>query len=172
MSAVAQRAKAEAKPINFLRGDMVGSLRYPSSLRLRKFLKIALLVCLALAAIPAAMYITLWLWIWYETAKADEFYRDHRLLGEMRAAEKESTNNSVPAREAFLKIVPLGTDREAAIAVLRKETLNCQGIVGPVLTCQTMSPNGFGSKQWIVYLDFDADGRLSDARIAIWNIFL
>jgi hypothetical protein len=139
---------------------------------LRKFLKIALLVCLAIAAIPAAMIIMIWLWIWQVNAAADEFYREHPLLGEMRAAEKMSTNGSAPAREAFLKIVPPGTDREAVIAMLRKETLNCQGAVGPLLTCQTMSPGGLGHKQWTLYLDFDADGRLSDARIAIWNIFL
>jgi hypothetical protein len=29
---------------------------------------------------------------------------------------------------------------------------------------------GYG--HWIVDLEFDADGRLSDAGIAIWNIFL
>jgi hypothetical protein len=26
--------------------------------------------------------------------------------------------------------------------------------------------------QWIVELEFDAEGRLSNARVAIWNIFL
>jgi hypothetical protein len=56
--------------------------------------------------------------------------------------------------------------------MLRKETLNCQGDIGPLLTCQTMSPGGLGQLQWILYVDFDADGRLSDARIAIWSIFL
>jgi hypothetical protein len=35
-----------------------------------------------------------------------------------------------------------------------------------------MSPNVVGYKQWIVDLEFDADGHLSDARVAIWNIFL
>jgi hypothetical protein len=35
-----------------------------------------------------------------------------------------------------------------------------------------MSPNVLGYKQWIVDLEFDADGRLSDAGVAIWNIFL
>jgi hypothetical protein len=35
-----------------------------------------------------------------------------------------------------------------------------------------MSPNVVGYKQWIVDLEFDADEHLSDARVAIWNIFL
>jgi hypothetical protein len=139
---------------------------------LRKFLKTALLVCLAIAALPAAMAIMIFLWIWSANAEADKFYREHPLLGEMRAAEKQSTNNSAAAREVFLRIVPPGTDRQAAITMLRKETLNCQGDIGPLLTCQTMSPGGLGQLQWILYVDFDADGRLSDARIAIWSIFL
>jgi hypothetical protein len=101
-----------------------------------------------------------------------KFYREHPLLGEMRAVENQSTNNSAAAREVFLKIIPPGTDRQAAIAMLRKEMLNCQGAISPLLTCQTMSPGGLGQVQWIVYLDFDADERLTDARIAIWSIFL
>lgn len=89
----------------------------------------------------------------------------------MRAVEKESTNDSSPAREALLKTVPLGTTREATLAVLRKEKLGCQDTAGPT-TCGTMSPNVLGHKQWMINLEFDGDGRLSEARIAIWNIFL
>jgi hypothetical protein len=87
----------------------------------RKFVRIALVVCLAVAAIPVALFALLWLWIWYETAQVESFYREHRLLGEMRAVQDNSTNDSAPAREALLKIVPLGTDIEAAAAVLRRE---------------------------------------------------
>ena len=38
--------------------------------------------------------------------------------------------------------------------------------------CQTMSPNVLGYKHWIVDLEFDADGHLIDAGVAILNIFL
>jgi uncharacterized membrane-anchored protein len=38
--------------------------------------------------------------------------------------------------------------------------------------CQVETPNVMGDKHWIVDLEFDADGHVSDARIAIWNIFL
>jgi len=137
----------------------------------RKFVKIVLVVILAVTAIPVALFISVWLWFWYQSAQVESFYRENRLLGEMRAAEKESTNNSIPAREALLKMIPLGTDREAAIALLHKEKLHCQGIAGPV-NCQTLSTNILGYKQWIVDLEFNADGRLSNARVAIWNIFL
>jgi hypothetical protein len=126
---------------------------------------------LAVTAVPVALFASLWLWTWYKTAQVDSFYRENRLLGEMHAGQKDSTNDSAPAREALLKVVPLGTDREAAVAVLRREKLGCRGIAGPI-TCQTMSPNVRGYKQWIVDLEFDGDGHLSNARVAIWNIFL
>ena len=137
----------------------------------RQFVRTALVLVLAIMALPAALFVAAWLWLWAQNAKVDSFYREHRLLGEMRAVEKESTNNSVPAREALLKTIPLGTDRAAAIALLSKETLHCQGIAGPV-NCQTLSANVLGYKQWIIDLEFDGDERLSNARVAIWNIFL
>ena len=92
---------------------------------MRKFAKIALIVCLVATAVPAALFASLWLWFWYQTAKVDSFYRENRLLGEMRDGEKESTNNSASARDALLKMVPLGTDRDTVIAFLRKEGLGC-----------------------------------------------
>ena len=137
----------------------------------RKFVRIAVVVCMAIAAIPVALFALLWLWTWYQTAQVESFYRENRLLGEMRAGQQSSTNDSAPAREALLKIVPLGTDRAVAIAVLRRKKLGCRGIAGPI-NCQTMSPNVLGYKQWIVDLEFDGDGHLSNARVAIWNIFL
>ena len=38
--------------------------------------------------------------------------------------------------------------------------------------CQATTPNVLGEQRWIVNLEFDADGTLSDAGVAIWNIFL
>jgi hypothetical protein len=38
--------------------------------------------------------------------------------------------------------------------------------------CQARTPNVLEYKQWVVDLEFDADGHLSDAGVAIWNIFL
>jgi hypothetical protein len=166
----------------------------------RKFVRIALVVCLAVTAIPVALFASLWLWTWYKTAQVESFYRQNRLLAEMRAGQKDSTNDSARAREALLAIVPLGTDREAAVAVLRREGLGCQTIAEPItdtrlrqrflkargltnipndgrtrkdfVDCQARTPNVLGYEQWIVDLEFDADGHLSDAGVAIWNIFL
>jgi hypothetical protein len=75
----------------------------------RKFAKIALIVCLVATAVPAALFASLWLWFWYETAKVDSFYRENRMLGAMRDdGEKESTNDSASARDALLKTAPSG----------------------------------------------------------------
>lgn len=138
--------------------------------------------------------------MWYQTAQVESFYRENRLLGEMRAVQDNSTNDSAPAREALLARVPLGTDSEAAVAVLRREGLGCPTIAEPItdtrlrqrfleargltnvpnegrtrkdfVDCQARTPNVLGYKQWIVDLEFDGDRHLSNAGVAIWNIFL
>lgn len=132
----------------------------------RKFVKIALIVCLTVMSVPAVLY----LFVWYKTAEVDSFYKEHRLLGAMRDRQSASANDSAPAREALLRMVPMGTDREAVLAALRKE-MGCRGIAGPI-NCQTLSPNVLGYKQWIVDLEFDADNHLTNAHVTIWNIFL
>jgi hypothetical protein len=164
----------------------------------RKFVRIALVVCLAIAAVPVVLFASLSLWTWYRTAQVETYYRANPLLGEMREVQKDSTNDSTPAREALLKRLPLGTDKETAIAALRREGMECQPIAEPItdtrlrrrfletrgltnvpsagrkdfVDCQTLSPNVLGEKRWIVDLEFDGDGRLGDAGVAIWNIFL
>jgi hypothetical protein len=162
----------------------------------RKFITLALVVGVA---VPAVLVAALSVWSWYKTAQVESFYRENRLLGEMRARQDESANYSVPAREGLLAIMPLGTDREAAMTMFRREGFGCQTIADQLTTrfsqrslearvspnipasgrigkdfvdCQTLSPNVLGYKRWIVDLEFDADGHLRDARVTIWNIFL
>ncbi|MDN5001859.1 hypothetical protein ACFQZO_13275 [Bradyrhizobium sp. GCM10027634] len=167
---------------------------------MRKFVKVALIVCLSIAAVPAVLFGCLWLWVWYKTAQVESFYQEHRLLREMRTAQHGSTNNSGPARDALLRIVPLGTNRETAESLLRNEGLGCHTIAEPItdtrlrrrfvearsltdiphdnstrkqwVDCQRTSPNLMGYQHWIVDLEFDAEEHLSDAGIAVWNIFL
>jgi hypothetical protein len=167
---------------------------------MRKFVGIAIIVCLSVAAAPAVLSRLQSLWTSHRTAQIESFYQGHRLFSEIRAVQNDSTNDSGPAREVLLQILPLGIDREAAVAVLRREGLNCQTIAEPIadtrlrqrfltarrltnipndgrtrkdfVDCQAMTPNFYGYKQWIVDLEFDADGHLSDAGVAIWNIFL
>jgi hypothetical protein len=167
---------------------------------MRKFVKTALLACLSVAAVPAILFGGLWLSIRYKTAQVDSFYQEHRLLHEMRAAvQKTGGGESRPAREALLQILPLGTDKEAAIAGLREEGLGCQPITdtlvrqmrqrfmeGRGLTnnpndsrtnkewveCQLETDNVMGYDHWIVDVEFEADGYLSDARVTILYLFL
>jgi hypothetical protein len=161
----------------------------------RKFVRNALVVCLALTAVLVVLVASLSLWTWYKTAQVESFYREHPLLSEMRARQKSGTNDSAPARQAFLEIVPLASDREAAIAVLRKEGFVCEAVTEPVadarlrsrflkarsltnipkddlVDCQAGAPAIVAYTTWIVALQFDVDGRLSDARVATWTIFL
>jgi hypothetical protein len=124
------------------------------------------------------------------TAQVDRFYQEHRLLREMRAAaQKEGGGESRPAREALLQLLPLGEDKEAAIALLRKEGLGCQPITDMEargltsnpndsrtskerMECQVETQNVMGYDHWIVDLEFEADGHLSDARVTSLYLFL
>jgi hypothetical protein len=167
---------------------------------MRKFVGIATIVCLSVAAVPAVLFAYLWLWTWYKTAQVESFYQDHRLFREIRAAHDKNTLDSGPAREALLQTLPLGTDSDAAVALLRGEGLGCHTIAEPItdtrlrqrfmeargltnilddnrtrkswVDCQALTPNVMGYMQWVVDLEFDADGHLNDAGVAIWNIFV
>jgi hypothetical protein len=168
--------------------------------RVRTFVRIVLVVCLAVTAVPVLLLGSLWLWTWYKSAETESFYRKNRLLNEMQAGQRDATNDSAPAREAVLQILPLGTDREAAVTVLHREGFGCHTIPEPVtntrlrqrfiearaltnipndsrtrkafVDCQARAPNVYGYTHWIVDLEFDADGNLSDVGVATWNIFL
>ncbi len=160
---------------------------------MRKFVKIAIVVCLSVAAVPAALFA----WIWYKTAQVDSLYQEHRLLRGMRvAAQKEGGGESKPAREALLQMLPLGMDKEAAIAVLSNEGFGCQPVTETWMRQPSMeargltnAPNGswtskewvdcqlqtqsvMGYDHWIVDLELQADGHLSDERVTILYLFL
>jgi hypothetical protein len=161
-----------------------------------KFVRVAIIVCLSLAV----LFGSLRLWLGYKTAQVESFYQEHRLLRDMRTVQTESTNDSALAREAILGTLPLGTDKDKAVAVLRNEGFGCQDLAEPItdtrlrrrfleagalaakptdnrtkkvwVDCQVGTPNIIGYKHWIVDLEFDADAHLSDAGVAIWNISL
>ena len=160
---------------------------------MRKCVKITIVVCLSVAAVPAVLFAG----IWYKTAQVDSFYQEHRLLRAMRAAaQREGGGESRPAREALLQMLPLGMDKEAAIAVLSKEGFGCQPVTGAWIRqpsieargltnapndsrtskewmdCQLQTQNVMGYDHWIVDLELEADGHLSDARVTILYLFL
>jgi hypothetical protein len=163
---------------------------------MRRSVKIGMIACAAVASVSAAAFGSLGLWIWHRAAQIESFYQEHRLLREMYAVEDYSTNVSGPARNALLQMLPLETDKETAVAVLRREGFDCHSLTEPItdtrlrqrfiearnlvatrtgkqwVDCQTGVPNIVGYKHWILELEFDTEAHLSDARVAIWNIFL
>ena len=148
---------------------------------MRKSAKVAIIVCLSIAAVPAALFAWLWLWTWYKAAQVEQFYQDHRLFGQMHAVQSSGATDSRPAREALLQILPLGTDREAAVSVLKKEGFDCRAgtdIPGDSrsgndrVDCGAGAPAVVAYTNWIVHLEFDADRHLNDARVSTWSIFL
>jgi hypothetical protein len=142
----------------------------------QKFFRVALIVCLVVAAVPILLAGSLWLWSSYKSAEVENFYREHALLNEIRRRQESGTNDSASGRQALFEVVPVGSDREVAIALLRKEGLGCQTIRDPTrkgyIECQFMSPAVLGYTHWIIVLQFDDSDRLTEARVAKWNIFL
>jgi hypothetical protein len=151
---------------------------------MRKCVKITIFVCLSVAAVPAVFFAG----IWYKTAQVDSFYQEHGLLRAMRAAaQREGGGESRPAREALLQMLPQGMDKETAIAALSKEGFGCQPVTEAWMRqrapnnsrtskewvdCQLQTQSVMGYDHWIVDLELEADGHLSDARVTILYLFL
>jgi hypothetical protein len=166
----------------------------------RKFIRIAVVVCLAVITVPVFLFGSLWLWTLYKTSQVENFYRKNPLLNQMRIGQRDATNDSAPAREAVLQLLPLGTEREGAVALLRREGFACRTISEPTtdtrlrqrfveardstnvpndsrirknfIGCQAATPSVYGYTTWIVDLEFDADGHLSEVGVATWNILI
>lgn len=160
---------------------------------MRRFIRIVLVGCLIVAAAAAVLVGSLWAWTSYESAQIEAYYREIPLLDRMHDREKQSSNNSEAARKALLDTVPLGSGREDAFAVLHEQgRFSCQSrVVSEVerqlagfsiqsqdhpaakdfVECMSGAPSILAHTTWIVRLEF-ADGRLSDARVAVWHIFL
>ena len=136
---------------------------------------------------------SLWAWTSYKSAQIEAYYRELPLLNRMHGREKHSSNNSEGARQALLDTVPLGSGREDAFAALHEQgRFSCKPrVVSEVerqlagfsiqpqdhtaaqdfVECMSGAPSILAHTVWIVRLEF-ADGRLSDARVAVWHIFL
>lgn len=159
----------------------------------RRFVRIVLVGCLIAAAAAAVFVGSLWAWTSYKSAQIEAYYRELPLLNRMRDREKQSSNNSEAARQALLETIPLGSGREDAFAVLREQgRFSCRPRVASeaerqlagfsiqpqdhpaamdLVECMSGAPSILAHTTWIVRLEF-ADGGLSDARVAVWHIFL
>jgi hypothetical protein len=166
----------------------------------QRALKIVVIVALAASAVPVALIASVWIWTAYKTAQIDAFYRECPLLGKMQERQSENMNYPAAARDAFIQIMPLGTARDAVITALRNEGFGCQTIRESArdvelrrrileargltksqkdeqaekgyVDCQIVLSGVVGEIRWIVDLQFDADERLIEARVAKWHTFL
>ena len=167
---------------------------------MRRFVRIVLICCLSIGAVAGVLIGSLWAWISYKSAQVEAQYREIPLLNRMHDREKQSSNDSEAARQVLLNTIPLGSDREAVIAVLRKQgRFSCQTraeteagagqrarllesrgqstqpqdhpAAKDLIECTSGVPSIVAYTTWMVRLEF-SDGRLSDARVAVWHIFL
>jgi len=153
---------------------------------LAKFLKIVLIVCSVVVAmvvaIPVVLVGSLLLWSRYQV---ELFYDSRPLLRAMRFVESDTNFDSAPARKVLLRRLPLGTDREAAVAVLRNEGFDCftstdsfikfrpneSTADGNFVICTLEAPGVIllsnGSK-WRVDLKIDADQHVSETGVSLY----
>jgi hypothetical protein len=138
----------------------------------KRWIKYFLWAFVGFAVIPAA---TLFLyWVWLQRATTD-FYRSRPILHSMKSVRPSvSTNNSDSARSALLGRFPIGTEQNDILAALKSEDFDCgrQAPSTAPVECQLLAPAVVGYTQWIVTLQFEEPGRLTDARVAVWHIFL
>jgi hypothetical protein len=135
-----------------------------------KFGKYALLACLVVTIVGAGSYFA------WPRIHTDYFYRTRPILSAMNSAhDGVRTNNSTAARDALLRMIPVGTNAPTVITSLSTEGFNClkpNPTSDPAVNCQLLAPAGFGSTRWIIDLQFGSRDDLIGAKVAIWNIFL
>ena len=140
-----------------------------------KFRRIVVIACAAVVAVPVVLAGLLLLGSW---VKVESFYYSKPLLREMRAVEPDGSFDSAPAREVLLRRLPKGTDREAAVAVLRSERFDCSAGVRSAMParmrarpnlvmCYLDTPGVFSIYRWHVGFEIDDDQHVSDAGVSI-----
>jgi hypothetical protein len=141
-----------------------------------KFLRIVLIVCVAVVAVPVVLGGLLLLRSWVQV---ESFYFSKPLLREMRAVEPDTSFDSAPAREVLLQRLP--PDREAAVAMLRGERFDCSNGIRSaiparmrarpkVVICYLDAPGVFSSYRWHVGFEIDDDQHVSEAGVAIFAV--
>ena len=141
---------------------------------MRRAIKYVLWALLALVMIPVALLFLYWGLRELETAN---FYRSRPILHSMNSVHDGVwTNGSKSARSVLLERFPIGTELNGAIPALKREAFECVKPMAPSngrVNCQLLAPVASGSStRWIVDLQFDELGKLTDAKVAVWNISL
>jgi hypothetical protein len=154
---------------------------YPPRLFLYRFGEIpqnrVLIVCAAVVAVPVVLAGSVVLGSWVQV---ESFYHNKPLLREMRAVETDTSFDSAPARRVLLQRLPPGTDREAAVAMLRSEGFDCSTSTrsfiprmrdGPKdVICHLDALGVFSNYRWHVSFEIDDDQHVSEAGVAIFAV--
>jgi hypothetical protein len=138
-----------------------------------KYVVWALLALLALVIIPV---VSLFLYGILRQAETASFYRARPILNSMNSVhDRIWTNDSHSARSVLLERFPIGTELNAALPTLQREGFECgpARVSDATVNCQLLAPAASGgSTRWIVNLWFGERSRLTDAKVAVWNISL
>ena len=141
---------------------------------MRRSVKYAVGALFALLIIPVSL---LFLYGILHQAEAASFYRARPILNSMNSVhDRIWTNDSHSARSVLLQHFPIGTELNTALSTLQREGFGCTrppAFSDAPADCQLLAPApSGGSTRWIVALRFDERDRLTDAKVAIWNISL
>jgi hypothetical protein len=115
-------------------------------------------------------------WVAIDGLLVDAYYAKRPFLQAMRSAPLLSGGpyDSAPAKKAFLQYFPLGTSKSKLITAVTDESFECSaaGTREPTVTCGIAAKGAMGlTTRWTLFLDFDANDQLSNARIQLGHIW-
>jgi hypothetical protein len=131
---------------------------------------------LALVLIPTAWVVLIVLSFTWRSIEYDHFFRVRPILNALHSVSRGATADSPEARDEFLQHFPVGTDKEATLAVLSGEGFSCatrRGDLEQPVVCGLRISNPLGGySDWIIHLQFDTASHLTEIKVEIWNVFL
>lgn len=144
---------------------------------MRRSVKYAVWALLALLALVIIPVVSLFLSGILRQAETVSFYRARPILNSMNSVhDRIWTNDSHLARSVLLERFLIGTELNTALPTLQREGFKCTrptALSDARVDCQLLAPAASGgSTRWIVDLRFDEGDRLTNAKVAVWNISL
>jgi hypothetical protein len=141
---------------------------------MRRSVKYVAWALLALVIVPVCAFFLHGIFRQAETA---HFYGARPILNSMNSVHDGIwTNDSRSAGSVLLARFPIGTELNAVVPSLQEEGFTCArpaAASDAPVDCQLLAPAGSGgSTRWIIDLRFDERARLTDAKVAAWNISL
>jgi hypothetical protein len=141
---------------------------------MRRFVRYVMWALLAVVIIPVGWF---FLYAILRQAETASFYRARPILNSMNSVHDHIwTNDSRSARSVLLQRFPIGTELNIALPTLQKEGFECTrpaAVSDAPVGCHLLASAGSGgSTRWIVDLRFDERDRLTNAKVAVWNISL